>query len=652
MNFNLPNLIQTALPEESRNKNIAILNDNWTGTMNHNDPGFLSDDFPRNAPKLYITAESDDFDPQILLDWRNEGFAVEYLPMGLGGAKYRSTLRTLHRKRKLDPCETFGIIAFGDAASLCLEHFHVLDNNPELKLSCLVAYYPTRIPDPDTKFPSAIRVLAHLPVGEIRVIKQSQMVGIQGKKRLIKRTIDRGVGVGGSLPGGYARYAYEAEPGFAERDLDEFDRIAADLAWSRSLAIARRAFRVDAPGRVEGIAEANSQGRFYARNLQQTMETYTEQLSAHVTHVPTLSGGVGLDDLAEFYERYFLQSNPPSMDITLLSRTVGVDRVVDEMYVYFKHTQEMPWILPGVPPTGKRVEITLVSIVTVRGGRLYHEHVYWDQASVLVQVGLLNPNVIPKKGKEQGVVYLPVIGKKAARRMYYGGSDDEDGEADNELIYAWEGDSDDDESGEEEEEEEEEEDYDEGESYDEEEEEDHIEEIKRVDLAVERKLPVRSKPAPKQSQTNGGYKPTKSQPLQERGRTTSREDFDKSQKKALEKKQVEEQAEEPVGKIEQKEKQGEKQDEVHPVEGVEDVDENQQETEEDVKNVNGGAQTLGLGEKQQEQAEDHDDGEDEGEKAAAGGEQNGLAEQPKKKKKKKNKKKKNGGVAAENAGQV
>lgn len=97
----------------------------------------------------------------------------------------------------------------------------------------------------------------------------------------------------------------------------------------------------------------------------------------------------------------------------------------------------MPWILPGVPPTGKRVEIMIVSIVTVRGGKLYSEHVYWDQASVLVQTGLLDPKLLPDKAKKLGVEKLPVVGRDAAWRVLRGMEDAEDGEADNELIPDW-----------------------------------------------------------------------------------------------------------------------------------------------------------------------------------------------------------------------
>ena len=81
-------------------------------------------------------------------------------------------------------------------------------------------------------------------------------------------------------------------------------------------------------------------------------------------------------------------------------RTVGATQVVDEMLFCFTHTTEIPWMLPGVAPTGRRVEIPLLAVVKFRGDKLYHEHIYWDQASVLVQVGLLDPNGLPVAGVE------------------------------------------------------------------------------------------------------------------------------------------------------------------------------------------------------------------------------------------------------------
>jgi hypothetical protein len=95
-------------------------------------------------------------------------------------------------------------------------------------------------------------------------------------------------------------------------------------------------------------------------------------------------------------------------------------------------------MLPGVPPTNKKIEILMVSIVTIRGGRLYQEHVYWDQASVLVQVGLLDPKLLPQSAKDLGVEKLPVVGRRAARRVRKNrDASDDEGEADNELIPGW-----------------------------------------------------------------------------------------------------------------------------------------------------------------------------------------------------------------------
>ncbi|KAK2034799.1 dienelactone hydrolase [Colletotrichum zoysiae] len=431
MNIDIPKLVKAAVPE-SEGRNARIVSDNLTGS-NHRDPNFLSQNFPRARPKLYITAEDEDFDQITLSEWRDEGFDVEYLPMGSSADKYRGKLRSLSKK-KLGPCETFGIVAYGDAAAICLEHYHVLDNNPEFKLGLLIAYYPTAIPDPKGHFPSSISALVHLAAGdEIGITKQTQMVGIQGKRRTTRKKVEAGIGTGGTLRLAYPTYTYDAEPGFAEHDLDEYKKVPAELAWSRSLGAARKAFNnhVD----LELVLEENVQGKFFTRNLSQTMSTYTTHKSPHVTHMPTLTGGIGAPELERFYSQFF--SNPRSMKLTLISRTIGTDRVVDEVHVRFKHTEEMPWILPGVPATNKRVEVLVVSIVGLRGGKLYHEHVYWDQASVLVQVGLLDPKLVPDAARKNGVQKLPVVGREAARRVLKGWDPDEEGEADNELIPGW-----------------------------------------------------------------------------------------------------------------------------------------------------------------------------------------------------------------------
>jgi len=121
---------------------------------------------------------------------------------------------------------------------------------------------------------------------------------------------------------------------------------------------------------------------------------------AYVNHIPVLTGGVGREQLNEFYSKHFIPKMPPDTEIVPISRTIGYERLVDEMIFRFTHTIEMDWMLPGVAPTGKHVECPLVVIVHFRDGKLANEHIYWDQASVLVQLGLINAAGLPVAGVE------------------------------------------------------------------------------------------------------------------------------------------------------------------------------------------------------------------------------------------------------------
>lgn len=161
------------------------------------------------------------------------------------------------------------------------------------------------------------------------------------------------------------------------------------------------------------------------------MDPYATHITSTVTYTPTQSGGIGWHALRRFYEQNFIRKLPPSMRLRLISRTAGADRIVDELYVTFDHTHEIPWMLPGVPPTNRKVEIIIVSIVSIRAGKLCSEHVYWDQASVLVQVGLLDPKLVPQG--VQGVDRLPVVGREAARRILHENPETEE-EYHNRLI--------------------------------------------------------------------------------------------------------------------------------------------------------------------------------------------------------------------------
>jgi carboxymethylenebutenolidase len=137
---------------------------------------------------------------------------------------------------------------------------------------------------------------------------------------------------------------------------------------------------------------------FSTRNTDDTLATMVDD--AYVNHVPVLTGGSGRDELREFYSKRFIPQMPPDTEMTPVSRTIGEEQIVDEMIFKFTHTIPMDWMLPGISPTGKRVEIPLVAIVRFRDGKLAHEHIYWDQASVLVQIGLLDASKLPVAGVE------------------------------------------------------------------------------------------------------------------------------------------------------------------------------------------------------------------------------------------------------------
>ena len=135
---------------------------------------------------------------------------------------------------------------------------------------------------------------------------------------------------------------------------------------------------------------------FETRNADATMATMVAE--PYVNHIPTMTGGVGHEQLRRFYAHHFIPVNPPDFALTPVSRTVGVDTVVDEFIVHFTHTTEIDWMLPGVRPTGRRVELPMVAVVKFVGDKVAHEHIYWDQASVLVQIGLLDARGLPVAG--------------------------------------------------------------------------------------------------------------------------------------------------------------------------------------------------------------------------------------------------------------
>jgi carboxymethylenebutenolidase len=147
---------------------------------------------------------------------------------------------------------------------------------------------------------------------------------------------------------------------------------------------------------LQALWEEHLRHEFGTHNVEAALATMVED--AYVNDIPVMTGGVGKPALREFYSKYGIPQIPPDMELIPISRTIGTDRLVDEMLVKFTHTIRMDWMLPGIAPTGKRVEVALVAIVQFRDGKLAHEHIYWDQASVLVQLGLFDPGTLPVVG--------------------------------------------------------------------------------------------------------------------------------------------------------------------------------------------------------------------------------------------------------------
>ncbi|KAE8370659.1 hypothetical protein BDV27DRAFT_151917 [Aspergillus caelatus] len=362
--------------------------------------------FAAKACRLCITAATDDFDNKLLHWCELEGFDTTFITYNYDDRHYVHELNAV--KQGLGVSESYAVIGFGDAAAFCLEHYLKVTNTS--KLCALVAYYPSRIPDPECRYASSMRVLVHLADQTVQVLSASH----DHKRHIVKRRVGAGQGTGDRLDFGYPAYSYPGiGPGFAESDLDNYDPVATEIAWTRTLSVLQSGFQKQLD--LEKTWEDVQQEKYFSSDMPTAMSNYTTEETPTVTYTPTLKGASGIKALHQFYKTSFLQGRPPSMRLRLLSRTIGADRVVDEIYVTFKHTQEMPWILPGLQPTDRQVEIVLISIVTLRGGKLYSEHIYWDQASVLVQVGLIDRNSVPEQAK--GITALPITGREAAKKI-------------------------------------------------------------------------------------------------------------------------------------------------------------------------------------------------------------------------------------------
>jgi carboxymethylenebutenolidase len=147
------------------------------------------------------------------------------------------------------------------------------------------------------------------------------------------------------------------------------------------------------------VFDKHVRSEFEDKDVESTMKTMVKE--PYVLHVPVMTGGVGYNNVYNFYKNDFVGKMPDDFKVTRISRTVGKNQVVDELIMSLTHDMEIKSLLPGIQPTGKYVELPIVVVMRFKSNKIVHEHIYWDQASLLNQIGLLDATNLPIKGVEQ-----------------------------------------------------------------------------------------------------------------------------------------------------------------------------------------------------------------------------------------------------------
>ncbi len=150
------------------------------------------------------------------------------------------------------------------------------------------------------------------------------------------------------------------------------------------------------------VWEAHTAAEFEQKDADAAIATMTEH--PVLIHVPVNTGATGKTELQMFYSEIFIPQMPADVELQLLSRSVGQNRLIDEFILRFTHTVRMEWFAPGINPTGCRLVVPHVGIIAFENGKISSEHIYWDQATVLAQMGLLDRQ-------------LPVIGDTQCDRL-------------------------------------------------------------------------------------------------------------------------------------------------------------------------------------------------------------------------------------------
>jgi carboxymethylenebutenolidase len=160
------------------------------------------------------------------------------------------------------------------------------------------------------------------------------------------------------------------------------------------------------------VFDAHVRHEFVDHDVAATMKTMAAEPYVH--NVPTLTGGDGHAGVVDFYTHHFVGKMPADTRVERISRTVGKDQVVDELILYFTHDRPIDFMLPGIAPTGRKVALPHVVVMKFKGGKVAHEHIYWDQACVLAQIGLLDPSKLPVIGARQAEALVEKSRRKRA----------------------------------------------------------------------------------------------------------------------------------------------------------------------------------------------------------------------------------------------
>ncbi|KAL4754439.1 hypothetical protein BDW72DRAFT_127208 [Aspergillus terricola var. indicus] len=412
---------------------------------------------PPTLRRLYVISNSPTFDSASLRRLETEGFSVEYVPFRTESNDIdrdrRELERIVHeRGDDLEPGERYAIVAFNRPAYLLfLSHHQSSSTNPFPRLCALVAFYPDA---PQVAYLNSSEP-ARLPPSTTAASTSTSMAFQSDANLAIQ------IHLAGSRNESFAMwddsnkrhrchllFYPESQPGFAESAASStYDRTSSRLAWSRSLNCLKRGFGWPCGGGNWGAPDPELVWEGYWRNIHESAKNPSSTSSPDmlglmlgggagnrefddrtcVNCVPSGVGGSSPSEITTFYSTNFVPSGPPSQRIRLLSRTSGADRVVDELLLTFEHTEEIPWMLPGVPPTGRSVRIPLIMTAGFLGGKIANHNIYWDQASVLVQIGLLDPTLIPPSFKATGpnregkdtIERMPVVGEEAASSVLY-----------------------------------------------------------------------------------------------------------------------------------------------------------------------------------------------------------------------------------------